>query len=72
MLHPFEYERDEEGEFPCCICGKTTKGEQQVVINHDAGDWPALNEEEDKLSLYPIGPDCARRVKKQGIGIIGN
>lgn len=69
-IHPFEYDRDAQGQHPCCICGKATDGARMVELNHETGDWPGTEDDEDSRSLYHIGPDCARRVKAQGINII--
>lgn len=56
----------ETGE-QCCLCGRDTLGANgaiHVPVNHEAGEFVTKTEVAelgDKLSLYPIGPECAKR-----------
>lgn len=69
MIHPFKggYEED---PYPCAICGKRTKGTLWVKCNHERGDWPKPEDQSHAQSLYPVGPNCARKLQKQGTEVI--
>jgi len=55
----------------CCLCGKQTSGQNgaiHVPVNHCTGEFvtdaeiAALGPRvDDIVSLYPIGPECAKR-----------
>lgn len=51
----------------CCLCGKSTAGLDgaiHVPVNHCRGEFVTDAEAEimgDDVSLYPIGPECAKR-----------
>lgn len=59
----------------CCLCGKPTAGQDgaiHVPVNHCTGEFVtdaeivAMGEERalNDVSLYPIGPECAKRWAK--------
>lgn len=73
MLKPFSsatYRKNTElsqSEGACCLCGKDTLGVNgaiHVPVNHETGEFMTDAEAAalgDKVSFYPIGPDCAKR-----------
>lgn len=78
MLKPFSsetYKRNTKRHEPneaCCLCGKETAGLEggavHVPVNHETGEFVTKAEVEalgDKVSLYPIGPDCAKKWAKE-------
>lgn len=55
----------------CCVCGKPTSGLHgaiHVPVNHETGRFVTDAEAEvmgDAVSLYPIGPECAKKWSKE-------
>jgi len=80
MLRPFSsetYRRNTKSGEPndaCCLCGKPTAGQDgaiHVPVNHCTGEFvmdseiAAMGAQADNdVSLYPIGPECAKRWAK--------
>jgi hypothetical protein len=77
MLKPFSSEtykrntRHGEPSEACCLCGKETSGLNgaiHVPINHETGQFVTDAQAEtmgDAVSLYPIGPECAKKWSKE-------
>jgi hypothetical protein len=55
----------------CCVCGKPTSGLNgaiHVPVNHENATFVTDAEAEklgDAVSLYPIGPECAKKWSKE-------
>jgi len=64
-----------EGDLqPCAVCGRTIRNEARAVWVHivDGGgvilhrdDEAAYASDGGDLGLYPVGPECAKRIPKE-------
>lgn len=77
-MKPFSGQKFRENEsrcgdkWPCAYCGKPIKDRRKAVMAFICcGDFQPLSTEEDhrnhasNMGGYPLGPDCARRLKKE-------
>lgn len=54
-----------QGDDPCFLCGKATRGERFVHLARYGGalvsEDETLNEAED-MGYFPVGPECAKKL----------
>ena len=50
----------------CVVCGRMANSE--FVVLSDGGEYITPEEYRDTdLGYYPVGPDCARKLRKEGV-----
>ena len=55
----------------CCLCGRQTAGKQGAIfvpVNHETGEFVTGEQAREMggaVSLYPIGPECAKRWSRE-------
>lgn len=57
----------------CCLCGRPTAGAEgalHVPVDHTVGEFVteaqvASDPAGERISLYPIGPECARKWRRE-------
>jgi hypothetical protein len=56
----------------CVVCGKGTVGGSTFVLLSDVGEYitAAEHRENGDLGEYPVGSDCARKLKAAGVPIV--
>jgi len=55
----------------CAVCGKKALGGDTFVMLSNVGEYitEAEYNDSDDLGLYPVGSDCAKKLKKAGIPV---
>ena len=78
MLKPFSSEQYQKRTATgysgdeCCLCGRQTAGLDgaiHVPVDHTQGEFVTADEmlrlPDDNVSMYPIGPECVKKWRKE-------